>query len=129
MDRRRIDGSLVRAQREVARARRRVGPPTGGRYNIASRHTDGDVYHNVGHFVEIVPNERLSFTWTWLESPTGPEESLVTLEFESVAEGTKMTLVHERLVDPDNREATRGGWAELFDVLDNVLNGKPRFGA
>ena len=39
-----------------------IEPVQGGRHIITMRHSDGDEYHNVGRYVEVVPNERISFT-------------------------------------------------------------------
>ena len=88
----------------------------GGRYDLTMRHSDGDQFHLFGTYQEIVPNERLSFTWNSVEMPEYPE-SVVTLLFRPVAEGTELTLIHDRLTDPANREQTQGGWIGCLEML------------
>ena len=37
----------------------------GGRYSIAFRTENGEQHHVSGVYREVVPNEKLSFTWAW----------------------------------------------------------------
>ena len=100
-----------------------IDPRPGGRHNITMNHSDGDTFHNFGKYVDVVPNERLSFTWTWQESPTGPEETFVTVEFRTVSGGTELTLIHDRQTDPTSREQTALGWTGCFNMLETYLTG------
>ena len=105
-----------------------IEPVPGGRYDVRMRHSDGDEFHTVGRYVEVVPNERLSFTWTWLGSPFGMEETFVTVEFRPVSAGTELTLTHDRQTDPKALEGTSGGWTGCLDMLESYLNGTPLLG-
>ena len=37
----------------------------GGRYTIVFRTEDGEEHHVSGVYREVVPNEKLVFTWAW----------------------------------------------------------------
>jgi uncharacterized protein YndB with AHSA1/START domain len=95
----------------------------GGAYKIAMHHSDGDVLNTIGHYLEVVPNERLSFTWDWLESPTGRHQSVVSIELRPVPGGTELTLTHDRLADAAERENVNSGWAGCLNTLDGFLTG------
>src|SRR5512136_312745 len=41
----------------------------GGRYRIGMRQQDGTIHYAVGTYIEILPPERLVFTWAWLTEP------------------------------------------------------------
>lgn len=96
---------------------------SGGRHNITMRHSDGDAFHVVGHYLEIVPNERISFTWKFLEGAMGQEESIVTIEFRAITGGTELTLTHEKITDPTERANTLEGWNGCLDMLDGYFSG------
>jgi uncharacterized protein YndB with AHSA1/START domain len=100
-----------------------------GRFVIDIRTPEGDAYLQHGTFVEIVPLEKLVFTWfyektqargipTDLHSP----KTLVTVEFGSVEDLTEITLTHEQFANRQEYEGTLAGWNGCFDVLDQLLN-------
>ena len=41
----------------------------GGHYAITFHTEDGEQHHVSGHYREVVPNERLVFTWAWRTMP------------------------------------------------------------
>jgi uncharacterized protein YndB with AHSA1/START domain len=100
----------------------------GGRHNLTMNHSDGDQFHMIGEYVEILPNERISFTWKNLEGPDGGNESLVTVEFRAVADGTELTLTHDRQANRNSVESTSGGWTGCLEMLESFLVGNPRIG-
>ena len=51
----------------------------GGRYPLADAGADGEQHDVSGVYREVVPNEKLVFTWAWKSTPE--RESLVTLTF------------------------------------------------
>jgi uncharacterized protein YndB with AHSA1/START domain len=76
--------------------------------------------HNVGGvYREIVPNEKLSFTWTWKSTPE--RQSLVTVTFKSDGSGTIMTLLHEQFFDDKARDDHNNGWLGTMDKLEKYL--------
>ena len=90
----------------------------GGRYHIKMVMTDAE--HDVsGVYREIVPNEKLVFTWAWQSTPE--RESLVTVTFKPDGTGTVMTLLHEQFFDEDARDRHRSGWMGTMDKLEKYL--------
>jgi uncharacterized protein YndB with AHSA1/START domain len=75
-----------------------------------------------GVFREVVPNEKLVFTWAWkVEPPDTPHESLVTVLFKADGDGTLLTLIHENLSDDDSRNGHQQGWIGAFDKLEKLV--------
>jgi len=90
----------------------------GGRYHIKMIMTDDE--HDVsGIYREIVPNEKLVFTWAWKSTPE--RESLVTVSFKPDGDGTLMTLHHEQFFDEAARDRHNAGWTSFMDRLENFL--------
>lgn len=95
----------------------------GGRFTIRLSGAEGR-YTVEGYYQEIVPGERLSMTWKWVELPAGVDlggnSSRVTFIFEPNGGGTLLTLVHERLVSGFIAEDHRQGWTEALAKLDHL---------
>jgi uncharacterized protein YndB with AHSA1/START domain len=91
----------------------------GGRFR-ASFKTDNGEYHEVsGVYREVVPNEKLVFTWAW---HTPERESLVTVLIKSEGEGTMLTLTHEQFFDEAARDGHKRGWTGTLDKLEHYLS-------
>lgn len=101
----------------------------GGRYSIGFRTEDGEQHHVSGVYREVVPNERLSFTWAWRTMPE--RESLVTILIAPDGPGSLLTLIHEKFFDEPARNRHREGWSGCLDKLARFLDGieleGPRF--
>jgi uncharacterized protein YndB with AHSA1/START domain len=90
----------------------------GGHYHIKMIMTDAE--HDVGGvYREIVPNEKLVFTWAWKTMPE--RESLVTVTFKRDGSGTLMTLLHEQFFDDEARDRHNAGWLGTMDKLEKYL--------
>lgn len=103
-------------------------PTPGGRYDVMMRHLDGAEYHMVGGYVEVVPNTRLSFTWTMVGGEMELKDTLVTIDLRPVPGGTELTLTHERQPNLQAVEGTSEGWTGCLDLLASYLDGKPLIG-
>ena len=90
----------------------------GGEFSIDMRSDKDEVYPHRGIYKEIVAGEKLSFTWN---SPFA-KETLVTLLFKKVKDGTELTLTHEFLAE-DQYENHKGGWKGCLDHLEAFLKG------
>ena len=96
----------------------------GGKYRIAMKEKEarGKVFTTFGIYKEIVPGEKLVFTWEW-EEP-GQAESLVTVTFFDKDGGTEVTVLHERYVDMDGENTHQHGWTSALENLEiKLLNG------
>ena len=72
-----------------------------------------------GRYITVDPYDLLSFTWANNLDPT--EETLVTVTFKDVAEGTEVTVTHERFATELSRQAHEKGWIGGMDNLKLVL--------
>jgi uncharacterized protein YndB with AHSA1/START domain len=99
-------GSVSKAETDV-----RVG----GRYTIAFQTDDGEKHQVGGIYREVVPNEKLAFTWAWITMPE--RESFVTITIKRDGEGCILTLHHERFADEETRDRHEWGWNGCLDKL------------
>lgn len=91
----------------------------GGRFRIVFRTQDGAEHSSRGEYREVVPNQRLVFTW---ESESHREQvSIVTIALRSIAEGTELTLTHAGFADTAERDEHRDGWNGAFDHLETLF--------
>lgn len=88
----------------------------GGRFRIASVFAFGPLAVT-GVYREIVPNERLVFTWIWEEGLGEAQETLVTVEFRQVEGGTQVLVKHEGNPTAQAAENHRQGWNDCADRL------------
>ncbi len=87
----------------------------GGRLRIDAY---GDVA--VGVFQDVVPNERLVFTWGWESgNPLPPESSLVEIDFASEGDGTRLKITHSRLPQPVVQRH-RERWSGYLDFISQL---------
>lgn len=87
----------------------------GGRYRLSMQFDWGPMVC-VGEYREIVPPERLVFTFRWEGDPSG-EETLVTLTLREVEGGTELVLRHEGFADAAVAENHRAGWMDCVGRL------------
>jgi uncharacterized protein YndB with AHSA1/START domain len=102
----------------------------GGRYRIAMRKLpDGDPFHVEGVYREIVPGQRLQFSWQWSGTNDAGIETLVTMEFHERDGGTELVLQHERFPALDMRDRHIKGWSSVLDRLAGHCHTFPQRGA
>ena len=91
----------------------------GGRYRISFEMQDGEHHEVAGVYREMVPNQRLAFSWAWHSTPE--RESQVTVSLKPDGDGTLLTLIHEQLFDQAARDGHEGGWIGTLDKLEKYL--------
>ncbi len=94
----------------------------GGRYRVQMSEGGSDCeFHTTGGvYREVIPNERLVFTWQWEGSEL---ETVVTLEFKSLsANETELTLIHEGFDNEDTRDKHGQGWEGCLAKLEAFLD-------
>ncbi len=94
-----------------------IDPRVGGKFRLLMRGGEND-YEMTGEYVEIVPPERLSFTWI---SHTVVAGSLVTIELRDLGDETELVLTHERLPDADIAVQHESGWTSILEKLAGRL--------
>ena len=91
----------------------------GGRYRISFSKEDGEYYEVGGVYREVVPNQRLVFSWAWHSTPE--RESLVTVTLKPDGDGTLLTVHHAQLFDDAAREGHERGWLGALDKLEKSV--------
>lgn len=93
----------------------------GGEWRACLRSPDtGQDLWQGGVYREIVPPERLVFTFKWDESHEDgpPVDTLVTVEFAELPDGrTRMDFTHEGLKSEQSLTGHRHGWTSTFERL------------
>jgi uncharacterized protein YndB with AHSA1/START domain len=96
----------------------------GGKWRAHMRSPDGMDFWQHGVFREVVPPERVSYTFIWDQEPD--HEMLVTVTFAERGRKTEMTFRQTGFKSLPEREGHEGGWSEAFDrfaALLEELNG------
>lgn len=104
------DAEILRAETDV-----RVG----GRFRIVFRGPDGEEHDVGGVYREVVPNQKLVFTWAWRSTPE--RESLVTVALKRDGDGTLLTLLHDQFFDEAARDRHGRGWNETLNKLESYV--------
>jgi uncharacterized protein YndB with AHSA1/START domain len=91
----------------------------GGRFRWVMQAPDGEKHDVSGVYREIVPNEKLVFTWAWISTPD--RESLVTVLIKPDGDGSLLTLTHEQFFDEDARDRHQGGWSNALDKMEKYF--------
>lgn len=92
----------------------------GGRYVIAFNTENGERHQVGGIYREVVPNEKLVFTWAWHTTPE--RESLVTITVKPDGAGSILTLLHEQFFDEAARDGHKRGWSGSLDKLEKLFS-------
>jgi uncharacterized protein YndB with AHSA1/START domain len=93
---------------------------TGGDFEFRWESWEGAV---TGTYREIVPNERIVFTWSPTPQSEGCAESVVTLELEERGDITRLTLTHDLNSTKAEADSHRDGWTT---ALADLAAGYPR---
>lgn len=75
------------------------------------------IFKHFGEYLEIVPPERLVFTW----NSATVQNTRVTVELRSVGEGTEVTILHELFATEQDRQAHTEGWEVCLEQLATLL--------
>lgn len=126
---------VFRAWTDPAHAKRWMGPRgftathleqdlrPGGAWRACLRPDDGgrDLWQG-GVFREVMPPERLVFTFAWdREDGSRGHETLVTITFTEDQGRTRMTFRQAVFEAVEQRDSHRGGWNSSFDRLEEHL--------
>ena len=91
----------------------------GGRFEIDAISPNGETHSVSGTVREVIPDEKLVYTWTWKSTPE--RESLVTVLFKPDSGGTLLTLTHEKFFDEGARDRHQNGWTGALDKLEKFF--------
>ena len=93
----------------------------GGTYKMSfTNFTTGKVEAFGGKYLELVPNERVSYTDKF-DNPNLPGEMKTTATFKKVSVGTELSIVQEGVPDAIPVEACYLGWQDSLTQLANLV--------
>lgn len=98
----------------------------GGEYKIVIQSPDGQQIRHFGEYVEVTPPGKLAFTWILESQSCGGSENqhantLVSIKFNTVADGTEIELTHERLPNKEAFDGHSFGWHSSLDSLATFI--------
>lgn len=93
----------------------------GGAWRTCMRSPEGTDHCVSGVYREIVPPERLAFTWAWEADGKRGHETLVTIVLRARNGGTQLALTQQPFESKGAREAHRWGWGSAFRGLAQTL--------
>lgn len=97
-----------------------LDPRVGGELHVVCGGNPG-----VGQFTEIVPNERVAFSFGWSEPdhPIPPGSTQVEISLTAEGDTTVVRLIHHGLPE-DAVSDHEGGWGHYLERLAQVLDGE-----
>jgi uncharacterized protein YndB with AHSA1/START domain len=98
-----------------------MDPRVGGTYKMSfTNFTSGKSHSFGGHYLELVPNERLRWTDRF-DDPSLAGEMTVTVRLKKVLVGTEVNIVQEGIPDAIPAEACTLGWQESLALLAKLV--------
>lgn len=100
----------------------------GGTMRIVMQ-SPGGTHIGGGEFIELIPGEKIVYTWTWEDMPEFGGNSKVTIElFETDnpyedAPATEIVLTHEGLNTAAERSEHTGGWWATLRAMGYYVRG------
>ena len=97
-----------------------IDPRPGGQYRVLVY----GLHQSIGEYVEVVPNERVVFTFGWDEpgNPIVPGSTTIEIALLPEGEKTRVRLTHRGLPEDAIADHT-GGWDRYLDRLQTVATG------
>jgi uncharacterized protein YndB with AHSA1/START domain len=96
-------------------------PVEGSDYRIAMQPPDGDVFHIRGTIRAVEAPGRLNFTFIYEEPDPDDQETLVTVTFEPISRGTRVSVDQGPFKTAARLDLHRDGWTETLERLDGSL--------
>lgn len=93
-----------------------IDPRVDGAYRVVMLEDNGERHEVSGRYLEVVENQRLVFSWSWVTTPE--RVSRVTVTFKPDGDGTILTLLHEKLFDDQAVRGHTHGWTGSMDKLE-----------
>jgi uncharacterized protein YndB with AHSA1/START domain len=79
---------------------------------------DGEPHWIHGTYHEVVPNQRLMFSYRF---PEFAVQSIVSLTFAPEGQGTRMHFLQTGFPDAENWRGHQSGWLSSFSILEDLL--------
>ena len=91
----------------------------GGRFRVRFSATNSEHHEVGGVYREVMPDQRLVFTWAWHTTPE--RGSLVTITIRPEGAGSLLTLLHEQFFDQAAADGHSRGWSQTLDKLERYF--------
>ena len=96
-----------------------VDARVGGGFRVVMLEDNGQRHEVSGTYYEVVANEKLVFSWSWITTPE--RVSQVTVTFKPDGAGTILTLLHEQLFDEQAVKGHTHGWTGSLVKLEALF--------
>ncbi len=96
-----------------------VDPRVGGGFRVVMLEDTGERHEVSGTYYEVVANEKLVFSWSWITTPERVSRVIVT--FKPDGAGTILTLLHEQLFDEQAVKGHTHGWTGSLAKLETLF--------
>jgi uncharacterized protein YndB with AHSA1/START domain len=93
----------------------------GGGYRIVMQPPEGEAFHLRGEFRVVEPPHRLDYTFVWEPPDRDDRETVVSLSFRAVPEGTLIALDQGIFATEGRFELHRAGWTDTLERLASFL--------
>ena len=93
----------------------------GGAWHTVMRSPEGKDHIVSGVYREVLPPERLVYTWAWEEDGARGHETVVTIELLETQGGTRLELTQELFESENARDRHNEGWSSSLDCLEDAL--------
>ena len=94
----------------------------GGKFRWDLIDCDGEEKTIGGEYLEIIPGQKIVFTWKHLDDKAWENRtSVVTLELSDHDGGTELRLKHEQLPTEASRNDHNEGWKSVLDRLEKFV--------
>lgn len=98
-----------------------LDPRPGGRYRIAMRPPEGEIFHVSGEFREVTPPSRLAYTFRYEEPDPDDRENLVTVSLRERGRATEVDVIQGPFVTEERRALHETGWTESLERLEELF--------
>jgi uncharacterized protein YndB with AHSA1/START domain len=100
----------------------RIDPQVGGRFFFGGKQ-GGEQSDAWGYYRELLPAQRIVFTWFVEEGEEKEDNSTVTLDLESLGSGTRARMSHEMDAQWEPYAAqTAEAWRGMLAAIDQTLS-------
>ncbi len=97
-----------------------LDPRPGGLWRSSFRRPQGADIRIGGRYHDVVPPERLSFSWNSYGTLAAEDESLVEIEFVDLGGRTELRITHTKLTTGEAEDMDIG-WISALDSLQHFL--------
>jgi uncharacterized protein YndB with AHSA1/START domain len=95
---------------------------SGGKYRVVMQEPGGAKHTAVGEFKEVVPNQKLVYSWKWEEAGDKADDTQMTVEFRKVSDDeTEVILTHEFFGSEEAAKEHKTGWESTFNNMEKYL--------